>query len=181
MRWLKGQQENDETRPTYLTIHPESRHVSLSGEQVSLDADDEGLRRSAEAIVEYFNNYERGFVGDVPRLQRDYFTFMSWLYFSPFICDLRTRAVVSGGNIFHYPSFAVIYGKSNCGKTSLVDTLITSMFGHPQTVQKDSSLVEPCEAYSRTTNVSQSCSMTSPVDASTSMAWISLRTRTCLQ
>jgi hypothetical protein len=31
----------------------------------------------------------------------------------------------------------VIYGKSNCGKTSLVDTLITSMFGHPRTVQKD--------------------------------------------
>jgi hypothetical protein len=138
MRWRKGQQENDETRPTFLTIHPESRHVSLSGDHVSLDADDEGLRRSAEAIVEYFNNYELGFVGDVPRLQRDYFTFMSWLYISPFICDLRTRAVVAGGNIFHYPSFAVIYGKSNCGKTSLVDTLITSMFGHPQTVEKDS-------------------------------------------
>ena len=138
MRWRKGQQENDETRPTYLTIHPESRHVSLSGNQYSLDTNDEGLRRSAKAIVEYFNNYELGFVGDVPRLQRDYFTFMSWLYFSPFICDLRTRAVVAGGNIFHYPSFAVIYGKSNCGKTSLVDTLITSMFGHPQTVEKDS-------------------------------------------
>ncbi|MCH8206052.1 MAG: phospholipase D family protein [Chloroflexi bacterium] len=138
MRWRKGQQEDDETRPTNLTIHQESRHVSLSGEHVSLDADDEGLRRSAEAIVEYFNNYELGFVGDVPRLQRDYFTFMSWLYVSPFICDLRTRAVVGGGNIFHYPSFAIIYGKSNCGKTSLVDTLITSMFGHPSTVEKDS-------------------------------------------
>ena len=76
-------------------------------------------------------------MGDVFRLQRDYFTFMSWLYISPFICDLRTRAVVGGGNIFHYPLFAIIYGKANCGKTSLVDTLITSMFGHPSTVQKD--------------------------------------------
>ena len=100
MRWRKGQQEDDEKRPTNLTIYQESRHVSLSGDHVPLEADDEGLRRSAEAIVEYFNNYERGFVGDVPRLQRDYFTFMSWLYISPFICDLRTRAVVGGGNIF---------------------------------------------------------------------------------
>ena len=62
---------------------------------------------------------------------------MSWLYISPFLCDFRTRAVVSGGNIFHYPLFAIIYGKANCGKTSLVDTLITSMFGRPSTVQKD--------------------------------------------
>ena len=138
MTWRKGQEENEETRPTSLTILQESRHVSLSGKQFSLYADDEGLTQSAQAIVEYFNNYERGFVGDVPRLQRDYFTFMSWLYISPFICDLRARAVVNSGNIFHYPSFAVIYGKSNCGKTSLVDTLITSMFGHPRTVQKDS-------------------------------------------
>lgn len=138
MRWRKGEEDNEETRPTSLTIHQESRHVSLSGDRISLDTDDMGLRQSSQAIVEYFNNYELGFVGDVPRLQRDYFTFMSWLYVSPFICDLRTQAVVSGGNIFHYPSFAVIYGKSNCGKTSLVDTLITSMFGHPHTVQKDS-------------------------------------------
>ena len=138
MRWLKGQQAEEETRPTSLTIHQESRHVSLSGDHISLETSDEGLKQSGAAIVEYFNNYERGFIGDVPRLQRDYFTFMSWLYISPFICDLRTRAVVSGGNVFHYPSFAVIYGKSNCGKTSLVDTLIASMFGHPSTVQKDS-------------------------------------------
>ncbi len=138
MRWRKGEQEDEATRPTSLTIHSESRHVSLSGETVSLVADDDGFRQSAEAIVEYFDNYELGFVGDVPRLQRDYFTFMSWLYISPFICDFRARAVVKGGIVFHYPSFAVIYGKSNCGKTSLVDTLISSMFGHPSTVQKDS-------------------------------------------
>ena len=137
-RWLKGQREDDDTRPTNLTIHQETRYVSLSGDPVSLDSNKEGLRQSAEAIVEYFNNYERGFVGDVPRLQRDYFTFMSWLYISPFMCDLRTRAIVGGGNIFRYPSFAVIYGKSNRGKTSLVDTLSASMFGHPSTIQKDS-------------------------------------------
>lgn len=137
MRWQKNQLQNEESRPTSLTIHKESRHVSLKGVHVPLEIDNDGLRRSSEAIVEYYNNYEQGFVGDVHRLQRDYFTFMSWLYISPFICDLRTRAVVDGGNIFHYPLFAIIYGKANCGKTSLVDTLIASMFGHPSTVQKD--------------------------------------------
>ena len=137
LRWRKGQQEAEDTKPTTLTIHQESRHVSVSGDPVSLETDAEGVRRSAAALVDYFNNYKRGFVGNVPRLQRDYFTFMSWLYISPFICDIRTRATVEGGSIFRYPSFAIIYGKANCGKTSLVDTLIASMFGHPSTVQKD--------------------------------------------
>ncbi len=137
LRWQKSLLQSDEYKPTSLTIHQESRHVSLSGVHIPLKTEREDLKRSSEAIVEYFNNYEQGFVGDVYRLQRDYFTFMSWLYISPFICDLRTRAVVGGGNIFHYPLFAIIYGKANCGKTSLVDTLITSMFGHPSTVQKD--------------------------------------------
>ena len=95
MRWLKGLQ-SEETKPTSLTIHQESRHVSLTGAHVPLEVDNEGLKRSAEAIVEYFDNYQLGFVGDVPRLQRDYFTFMSWLYMAPFMCDLRTRAVVRG-------------------------------------------------------------------------------------
>ena len=138
LRWQKGQHENPEARPTNLTIHRESGLVCLSRRNYQLVADETGLRRSAAAIVEYFNNYESGFIGDVSKLQRDYFTFMSWLYISPFICDLRAQAVVNGSNIFHYPSVAVIYGKANSGKTSLVDTLITSMFEHPNTIEKDS-------------------------------------------
>ena len=137
LRWAKGRQEEESSRPVHLSIDRNSRHVSLSGDPVPLEADGERLAQSARAIVEYFDNYERGFIGDVHRLQRDYFTFMSWLYVSPFICDLRALATVEGANIVHYPSFAVIYGKSNCGKTSLVDTLVASMFGHPSTVEKD--------------------------------------------
>ena len=138
LRWRKGNDADEEKRPTQLSIYQPSRQIIVSGKSVSLEVDRSKLGESASAIIEYFNNYQRGFVGDVPRLQRDYFTFMSWLYISPFVCDLRARAIVDGANIFHYPSFAVIYGKSNCGKTSLVDTLIASMFGHPSQVEKDS-------------------------------------------
>ena len=40
--------------------------------------------------------------------------------------------------MIRYPSFAIVFGKSNCGKTSLVDTLMTSMFGFAHTVEKGS-------------------------------------------
>ena len=138
LRWKKQGDENQETTPTNLSISRETKSVTLSGSKIPLEVDEKGMKSSAEALIEYFTNYEMGFVGDVGRLQRQYFMFMSWLYASPFICDLRSSAIVSGGNVFHYPSFAVIFGKSNCGKTSLVETLMTSMFGHAHSVQKDS-------------------------------------------
>ena len=44
----------------------------------------------------YFRNFEEAFEGTVPVLQRDYFTLMSWLYFSPFICDMRSLGLIAG-------------------------------------------------------------------------------------
>ena len=63
---------------------------------------------------------------------------MAWLYFSPFICDMRSLALLQDSDVIRYPSFAIIFGKANCGKTSLVDTLMTSMFGYAHTVDKRS-------------------------------------------
>ena len=103
-----------------------------------LEWDQASVEKDARLILGYFGNYEGAFEGDVPMLQRDYFTFMAWLYFSPFICDLRSLAHLQDSDVVRYPSFAIIFGKSNCGKTSLVDTLITSMFGRAHTVEKRS-------------------------------------------
>ena len=50
------------------------------------------------------------------------------------MCDLRNSALRSNSFSFDQPMFAVIYGSSNCGKTSLVETLMASMFTSPHTV-----------------------------------------------
>jgi hypothetical protein len=100
-----------------------------------LKTDPAEMRGDVEALLEFFTNYENGFVGDVPRLQRDYFTFMCWFYFSPLLCDLRNKAIRQGIYSFDQPMFAVLYGQSNCGKSSLIETLMTSMFGYPRIVE----------------------------------------------
>ncbi len=87
------------------------------------------------AWLEFFGNYENGFVGDISRLQRDYFTFMCWFYFSPLMCDLRNAALRQSRFSFDQPMFAVLYGQSNCGKSSLIETLMASMFSHPRIVE----------------------------------------------
>ncbi len=135
IRLVKTAEEADSR---YLSIDRTNHSALLSGEHFLLEWDRESVRADAMLLTDYFKSYEEAFEGNVARLQIDYFTLMSWLYFSPFICDLRSLALIQDSDVIRYPSFAIIFGKSNCGKTSLVDTLMTSMFGYSHTVDKRS-------------------------------------------
>ena len=135
IRLVKSSEESDNR---YLSINRTESRAILSGEEFSLDWEPAKVAGDARLMVEYFGNYEGAFEGDVGRLQRDYFILWSWLYFSPFICDMRSRALLLGEDVVRYPSFAIVFGKSNCGKTTLIDTLMTSMFGKVNTVDKRS-------------------------------------------
>lgn len=122
----------------YFCIDRPNRSAILSDKPFELRWEEASVKVDSELILEYFGSYEGAFEGDVEALQRDYFTLMSWLYFSPFMCDLRSLALLRDSDVIRFPSFAIVFGKSNCGKTSLVDTLMTSMFGHPHIVDKRS-------------------------------------------
>ena len=51
------------------------------------------------------------------------------------MCDLRNAALRQNRFSFDQPMFAVLYGQSNCGKSSLIETLMTSMFSYPRIVE----------------------------------------------
>ncbi|MCY4366249.1 MAG: phospholipase D-like domain-containing protein [Chloroflexi bacterium] len=135
IKLVKSAEESDNR---YFSLKRAEEKAILSGEEFLLDWDQDKVSTDAKLMLEYFNNYEGAFEGDVSRLQRDYFTLWSWFYFSPFICDMRSRALLLGEDVVRYPSFAIVFGKSNCGKTTLVDTLMTSMFGKSTPVDKSS-------------------------------------------
>ena len=130
-------QSEEEADHRELSIDREAKAVSLFGEPFSLEANPESARRDAKLLVDFFGNYEGTFEGGmgVERLQRDYFILWSWLYFSPFMCDMRALAG-HDGDIFRFPAFAIVYGKPSCGKSSLIDTLMTSMFGRAYNIDK---------------------------------------------
>ncbi len=128
----------EEVDSRHFSLDRTNRTASLSGERFPLEWSNEAVKAEGRLLLEYFKNYEGAFEGNVARLQQDYFILMSWLYFSPFICDMRSLALLQDSDVIRYPSFAIIFGKSNCGKTSLVDTLMTSMFGYAHTVDKQS-------------------------------------------
>ncbi len=122
----------------YFSLDRVNRTALLSGQRFDLQWDQASVAADATLVLQYFRNYEGAFEGNVPRLQRDYFTFMAWLYFSPFMCDMRSLALLRDSDVIRFPSFAIIFGKSNCGKTSLIDTLMTSMFGFVPSIEKQS-------------------------------------------
>ena len=137
-RRIRIVQSEEEADHSELSIDRDTKSVSLFGEPFSLEPDLAAARRDAELLVEFFGNYEGTFEGGmgVERLQWDYFILWSWLYFSPFMCDMRTLAG-HDGDIFRFPSFAIVYGKPSCGKSSLIETLMTSMFGKDYQIDKD--------------------------------------------
>lgn len=123
---------------SYFSINRQEGVATLSGEPFPLEWDSAAVAGDARLLTQYFTNYEDAFEGNVARLQQDYFALWSWLYFAPFMCDLRRLALMQDEDVIRYPSFAIAFGKSNCGKSSIIDTLMTSMFGKVNTVDKRS-------------------------------------------
>ena len=131
----------EEVDTTNLHIDRVNRTTALSGEPFSLKYDSKRVKTDVKLLMNYFQNYEHfegddGNIQSIRQLQRDYFTFWAWIYFSPFICDMRAYAQAHGTDVIRYPMFSVIYEKSACGKSKLIKTLMISMFGYDKQIEK---------------------------------------------
>lgn len=131
IQYIRSNSRTETENPEeFLSIYPETGRVVLSGRELDLDVPSARVKADVELLVEYFEGYSH-FRGNVQKLAADYFTFMSWFYISPFICDFRNRALANLQdelNPLEYPVFGILYGKSNCGKSELIRTLLFSMF-----------------------------------------------------
>ena len=125
-----------EANNPWFSLNRVSGTAHLTGCPLLLEVSDDQVQGDVALLTQFFANYESAFEGDTARLQDDYFILLAWLYFSPFMCDLRAQAAGLDEDVVRYPSFAIVHGKSNCGKTSLIETLMVSMFGNPFNVDK---------------------------------------------
>jgi hypothetical protein len=128
--------EQTPTEPEQMTLNLETGTILLNNKELDVSPPWKQVQSDVQCILEYFDNYQLGFHGNIAQLQRDYFLFLCWFYSTPFICDFRNQAIAKYDYIFDFPSFAILYGKSNSGKTELIRTLMTSMFGVPTFMDK---------------------------------------------
>ena len=114
--------------PTF-SLDLASREGSVCGLAWSLESEDEKVRADAAALAAFWEAYRSAFRGRLEKLQRDYFIFLCWMFFSPFICTLRRQAALEGRDVIRFPRVGIVFGKSNSGKTQLVEIVGRFMFG----------------------------------------------------
>ena len=118
----------DPTYPTF-SLDTASREATVCGSPWPLDSVEDTVREDAASLVTFWDAYRTAFRGRVDKLQRDYFVFLCWMFFSPLMCTLRHRAALEGRDVIRFPRVGIVYGKSNSGKTQLVEIIGRFMFG----------------------------------------------------
>ena len=100
--------------------------------------DTDGIESDAWFIRQFFEGF-KNFGANAAAMQRVYFAVMGWLYFSPFMSALKTELrKLGGGEYTNCQMLGIVYGDSNCGKTSLIQFLMESMRGnHPALGNKE--------------------------------------------
>ena len=89
------------------------------GRPIERPDSNDGIARDALLISQYMDKFQE-FGGPSAILQRNYYGFMGWLYFTPFMPSLARQLHLAGGNASKdLKHLAVIYGQSNCGKSAL--------------------------------------------------------------
>ena len=92
------------------------------------------LEADAALLAPYFEGFGR-FYGDAAGLQQSYWALLAWLYAAPLAPLLRGAALRHDGSPLAYPVHAVLYGRSDGGKTMFSRVISRSMFGLEQMVR----------------------------------------------
>ncbi|WP_376792935.1 restriction endonuclease PLD domain-containing protein [Thermoflexus sp.] len=91
--------------------------------------DREAVRWDVQLLLEFFEGFRQFFRGAVDETLRRYWAFWVWLYAAPAAAFLRQAAIARHLDPWLYPLFAILYGRSSGGKTTLSRVLVRSMFG----------------------------------------------------
>lgn len=122
-------EKNSDEWKTRLTRTPGGAFI-FNDRPVERPTDDAAIAKDAFVIRQYFSGFNNGFGVNASVMQRVYFGLMGWLYFSPFLWEIKSALAASGGGEYSkVKMLAICYGESNCGKTSLINFLMTSMLG----------------------------------------------------
>ena len=101
----------------------------MCGHPFPLESKESKVQKDAAALATFWDAYRPAFRGRIDKLQRAYFIFLCWMFFSRFICTLRRHASLEGQDVIRCPRVGHVYGKSNSWKTQFVEIAGKFMFG----------------------------------------------------
>ena len=126
-RTIRDDADTPEPLPE-LIVDLQAGQVTLRGKPLGLSFEADDVRRDLTELVAYMDGFQQ-FRGNVRGLVANYFAFANWFFASPFVSLFRDKAHEKNKSVYLYPAFAVLYGKSNAGKSDFIKTLMHMMFG----------------------------------------------------
>ena len=92
------------------------------------------VQGDALLLAPYFEGFGR-FYGDAAGVSRAYWALTCWLFAAPFAPLLRSAALRHDGSPLAFPVHAVLYGRSDGGKTMFSRVISRAMFGIEQMIR----------------------------------------------
>lgn len=129
-KYKKSLQEEEDTRKQYpqFTINYDSGTFIFNGSKLDFDIDLSSVRSDLRYIDEYFSGFDT-FIGTPAKMKATYFQLMNYMFLAPFIARLRYQAHLNNFSLTSFPLYAVINGPKSAGKSALMDTIHSIMFG----------------------------------------------------
>lgn len=128
MNQIKIEKNAIERKTPKLKIDIDNNEVILDGKPLDLNPSLEEIENDVNLFIDYFEGFKI-FLGDTEDAIKKYYAFTNWFFASPFMSVLRNYATIYNKPITPYPVFGLLYGKSNAGKTKLLETLMIMMVG----------------------------------------------------
>ncbi|MDR0643838.1 MAG: phospholipase D family protein [Treponema sp.] len=111
-----------------LIIDIKAQIASLNGKPLDFFPKKDDVLNDVLLFLKYMSGFDT-FYGDVSLVKARYFELANWFFASPFMACLRTTALVNRRDTLPYPIFALLYGKSNAGKSRFLELLLKMMIG----------------------------------------------------
>ena len=133
------QKDKDIILPS-MEIDYEKGTINIHSNFMDLNPKSDDIMEAVHLVLNYFSGWD--IVNkDADRLKRTYWKLLVWYFAAPFIPRLRYLAENNGRDInFKYPTYILLYGRSNCGKSKFLDFMTRLMTGHKALIREGNSV-----------------------------------------
>lgn len=123
----------EDNSPKPFCIREEDGALEVLGEKQNfIEEIDEEVREEAQRMVRFMDGYLSGdflYLEEAEAQVANYWLLWNWFWVAPLMHRLVRKAHQEGRSPHAYPFYALVYGKANTGKTTLLKLLMRSLAG----------------------------------------------------
>ncbi len=120
-----------------LHIDYELKKLTFNGKEQNMSPDNSYIKSDINALMEYIDSLS-DFYGNTEVAKISYFKFLNWFFCSPFMPYLRYVGTKYNYATIDFPTFGILYGDSNGGKSTFTKLLSKMLCGQKIPINSNS-------------------------------------------